>query len=58
MSCNNIVVLDGREANSFSRSSRGFAVLPPKAHSGTTGSATPIEPLVAPDHSAQRTRGL
>ncbi len=52
MSCNNIVFLDGREANSFSRSSRGFAVLPPKATFGEYGSAMPVEPLVAPDHSA------
>jgi len=52
MGCNNIVVLDGREANSFSRSSRGLAVLPSKATSRDHGSAALIEPLVAPDYSA------
>ncbi|MGA9626221.1 MAG: sigma 54-interacting transcriptional regulator, partial [Bryobacteraceae bacterium] len=52
MGCSNIVVLDGREANSFPRSSRGFAVMPSKVLFRDYGSATPIEPLVAPDHSA------
>ena len=51
MGCNNIVVLDGREANSFSNSSRSFAGLP-SATSKNYGSATSIEPLVALDHSA------
>ncbi len=49
MSCSNIVVLEGREANSFSRSSRSFAGLSPKAFRDA-GSATPIEPLVALDY--------
>jgi transcriptional regulator with GAF, ATPase, and Fis domain len=51
MSCSNIVVLEGREANSFSRSSRSFAGLSPKAFRDQ-GSATPIEPLVALDSCA------
>jgi len=51
MSCSNIVVLEGREANSFSRSSRSFAGLSPKAFRDQ-GSATPIEPLVALDYCA------
>ena len=52
MSCSNIVVLEGREANSFSRSSRSFAGLSPKAFRDQ-GSATPIEPLVALDYCAK-----
>jgi formate hydrogenlyase transcriptional activator len=52
MSCNNVIVLDGQEANSFSRSSRGFAVLPSKATFRDYRPATSIEPLVAPDRSA------
>jgi len=51
MSCSNIVVLEGREANSFSRSSRSFAGLSPNAFRGQ-GSATPIEPPVALDYCA------
>jgi formate hydrogenlyase transcriptional activator len=56
MGCTNIVVLDGREANSFSRFSRGFAVVPSKAPFRDNGSATTIEPLVASDHSASTER--
>ena len=52
MSCSNIVVLEGREANSLSRSSRSFAGLSPKAFRDQ-GSATPIEPLVALDYCAK-----
>ena len=52
MSCNNIIVLDGREANSFARSSRGFSVLPSKAMLRDHGAVTAIEPLVALDHAA------
>jgi len=48
MSCSNIVVLEEREANSFSRPSRSFAGLSPKAFRDQ-GSATPIEPPVALD---------
>ena len=51
MSCSNIVVLEGREANSFSRSSRSFAGLSPKTFRDQ-GSATRIEPLVALDYCA------
>jgi formate hydrogenlyase transcriptional activator len=51
MSCSNVIVLEGREENSFSRSSRGFAGLPPKAFRDH-GSATPIEPLVGLDYCA------
>jgi len=51
MGRNNIVVLDAREANSFSRSSRGLAALPSKAIFSDYGSAVPIEPLVEPDDS-------
>jgi formate hydrogenlyase transcriptional activator len=51
MSCSNIVVLEGREANSFSRSSRSFAGLSPKAFRDQ-GSATPITPVVALDYCA------
>jgi formate hydrogenlyase transcriptional activator len=51
MSCSNIVVFEGREANSFSRSSRSFAGLSPKAFRDR-GSATPIAPLVALDYCA------
>ncbi len=51
MGCSNIVVLEEREANSFSRSSRSFAGLSPNAFRGQ-GSATPIEPLVALDYCA------
>ena len=46
MSCSNIVVLEGREATSFSRPSRSFAGLSPKAFRDQ-GSATPIVPPVA-----------
>jgi len=49
MGCNNVIVLDGREANPFSRSSLGFPVLPSKATSRDYGSAPLIEPLVLPD---------
>src|SRR5271157_6616940 len=49
MGCSNIIVLDGREANSFPRSSHGFAVLPSKAPFRDHCSATRIEPLVAAD---------
>ena len=56
MGCNNIIVLDGREANSFSRFSRGFGVLPSEETFRDYSSATPIEPLVAPDHSATTER--
>jgi formate hydrogenlyase transcriptional activator len=52
MGCNNIIVLDGQEANSFRRSSHGLAVLPPKATPRDYGSAIPIEPLLAPEHPA------
>ncbi|HYW46761.1 MAG TPA: sigma 54-interacting transcriptional regulator [Bryobacteraceae bacterium] len=48
MSCSNIVVLEEREANSFSRSSRSFAGLSPNAFRDQ-GSATPISPPVALD---------
>ena len=51
MSCSNVIVLEGREENSFSRSSRGFSGLPPKAFRDH-GSATPIEPLVGLDYCA------
>jgi len=51
MSCSNVIVLEGREENSFSRSSRGFAGLPPKAFRDH-GSATPIEPLAGLDYCA------
>jgi transcriptional regulator with GAF, ATPase, and Fis domain len=47
MGCNNIIVLDGREMNAFSRSSHGFEVLPSEAAFRDYGSATPIKPLVA-----------
>ena len=50
MGCNNVIVLDGREANPFSRSSLGFAVLPSKATSRNYGSAPLVESLVLPDH--------
>ena len=51
MSCSNVIVLEGREENSFSRSSRGFSGLPPKAFRDH-GSATPIEPLAGLDYCA------
>ncbi len=46
MGRDNIIVLDGREANSFYRSSRSFAALPSRDY------AAAIEPLVAPQRSA------
>lgn len=49
MGCNNIIVLDGREANSFPRSSRGFAVMPSKVVFKDYGCGTSVEPLVAAD---------
>jgi len=48
MGRDNIIVLGGREAASFCRSSRSFAALPSKTTSRGNGSATAIEPLVAP----------
>jgi formate hydrogenlyase transcriptional activator len=56
MGCNNVIVMDGREANPFSRSLRSFAVLPPKAISRDTGLAARIEPLILPDYSATTER--
>jgi formate hydrogenlyase transcriptional activator len=56
MSCNNIIVLDEREPNSFARSSRGLAVRPSKPTFRDYGSATPIEPLVELDHCATTER--
>jgi len=56
MGRDNIIVLDGREANSFSRSSRSFAVLPSKTTSRDYRSATLSEPLVAPHRSATTER--
>jgi len=56
MGRDNIIVLDGREAASFCRSSRSFAALTSKTTSRGNGSATAIEPLVAPHRpvSAER----
>jgi formate hydrogenlyase transcriptional activator len=56
MGCNNIVVLDRPEANSFRRSSLSLAVLPPKATPGGYSFTTPIEPLVALDPPASQER--
>jgi formate hydrogenlyase transcriptional activator len=56
MGCNKVIVLDGREALPFSRSSRSITVLPPKAISRETGAVTRIEPLILPDHSATAER--
>jgi len=47
MSRDNIIVLDGREAASFCRSSRSFAALPSRTTSRDCSSAR-TEPLVAP----------
>jgi formate hydrogenlyase transcriptional activator len=56
MGCNNIVVLDGREANSFRRTSLSLAVLPPKATPRDYSFTTPTEPLVALDPPAGKER--
>jgi len=55
MSRDNIIVLDGREANSFCRSSRSFAALPSRTTSRDYSSAR-TEPLVAPQRSATTER--
>jgi formate hydrogenlyase transcriptional activator len=52
MDCDNIIVLNEREANSYRRSSHSIAVMPSKASSRDYGSAIPIESLVAPPRSA------
>jgi hypothetical protein len=55
MDCDKIIVLNGREAKSLRRSSRGLAVLSSKATPGDRSSATPS--LVALSSSATTERG-
>jgi formate hydrogenlyase transcriptional activator len=52
MGRDNVVVLDGRESNSFCRSSTTCAALPSRATLTNYSSAMPAEPLVAPDDAA------
>jgi formate hydrogenlyase transcriptional activator len=56
MDCDNVIVLDRREAAPFCRTSRISAVLPSRAISRDCGSAVPIEPLFEPDQSVAAER--
>jgi formate hydrogenlyase transcriptional activator len=56
MNCDNIVVLGGRETNSFPLSSRGLAVMPSRVISRDYRPTAPVELLVAPDRSVTTER--
>ncbi len=56
MDCDNVVILNGREANSFRRRSRGFGALPSKAASKAYESTPAIESLAALNDSGDTGR--